>query len=179
MCPWVNDKNPLTGAFLENTIGIGGGGDLSINPNAILPQAPSIALDNIGTWIDGDGDNFADVGETITYELKVTNDGNVTLTGVTVTDPKIAVTSPSGFDGELSPGEMATFTGSYTITQADIDAGKVDNAALATGTPPTGTNVTDPGDNTEPLPQNAKIDLIKTGTWIDSDSDNFADVGET
>lgn len=37
----VNDKNPTTGAFIPGTTGIGGGGDLSINPNAVLPLSIS------------------------------------------------------------------------------------------------------------------------------------------
>lgn len=78
---------------------------------------------------------FAEVGEVLTYTFKVTNTGNVTLTDVTVDDPMI--------DGEiildqptLKPGESTTGTAKYTVTQADMDAGRIYNKATATGTPP-------------------------------------------
>jgi len=42
---------------------------------------------------------------------------------------------------DLSPGESATFTGSYALSQADIDAiyldNVIDNVASATGQDPT------------------------------------------
>src|SRR5439155_1015593 len=59
------------------------------------------------------------VWQTITYDYLVTNTGNVTLAGpVTVTDDKTAVTCPSG---SLAPGASIHCSGSYAITQADLD----------------------------------------------------------
>ena len=61
----------------------------------------------------------------IHYTIVATNDGNVTLHNVTVTDPK--VTQPGLHAGEpvadLAPGASLTCTASHTVTQADIDAG--------------------------------------------------------
>ncbi len=79
------------------------------------------------------------VGATMTYSFVVTNTGNVTLTDVTVSDPKIgAVTCPVA---SVAPGTQTTCTGTYTLSQADIDDGHVLNTATATATPPTGAPV--------------------------------------
>ena len=73
-------------------------------------------------------------GDIITYTFTVTNTGNVTLSNVTVTDPKVTV---SGGPITLAPGASnnSTFTAVYTLLQSDIDAGIFTNIATATGTP--------------------------------------------
>ncbi|HWP25070.1 MAG TPA: VWA domain-containing protein [Xanthobacteraceae bacterium] len=71
------------------------------------------------------GDEVDEAGDVIHYTITVANTGNVTLTNVTVTDPLLGtLTGPSGdtdLDGNLDVGETWTYTGSYTVTQADID----------------------------------------------------------
>ena len=67
-------------------------------------------------------------GEVIQYTIYVSNSGNQTLTGVLVTDPFTdnleLVADASSEDGLLGVGETWTYTGSHTVTQADIDAGQ-------------------------------------------------------
>src|SRR5690606_30156152 len=72
-------------------------------------------------------------GNTVTYTFTVTNTGNVTMSDVTVDDPKItgAITLD---ETTLAPGEIATGTATYTITQPEKDAGEVENSATVTGT---------------------------------------------
>ena len=74
---------------------------------------------------------FSAVGNQITYKYTLTNSGNVTLAGpFTVSDTKIAGSIACG-SGDLAPLATTTCTATYTVTQADLDAGKVTN--LATG----------------------------------------------
>ena len=79
------------------------------------------------------GSPYAVVGDVVAYQYVVSNTGNVTLTApITVSDDKIAAVScPALPAGGLAPGASITCTGSYTITQGDIDAGSVTNVASA------------------------------------------------
>ncbi|MCA1711843.1 MAG: hypothetical protein LC789_09515 [Actinobacteria bacterium] len=75
---------------------------------------------------------YDSVGDTITYSYEVKNTGNVPLAGpVTVTDDKATVTCPALPAGGLVVGATTTCTASYTITQADLNAGSVTNKATA------------------------------------------------
>jgi hypothetical protein len=75
------------------------------------------------------------VGDVITYTFAVTNTGNTT-TNVIVTDPMVGLTI-TGNPINLAVGASnSTIKGTYTITKADIDAGKVVNTALATAKDP-------------------------------------------
>jgi uncharacterized repeat protein (TIGR01451 family) len=98
-------------------------------------------------------------GDTIAYTFVVTNHGNVTLTSVGVTDPKVgAVSCP---DATLAPGASTTCTATYTLDQADVDAGVVDNTATASGTPPTGGPVTAGDSTSTPIPAAPALTLDK------------------
>jgi hypothetical protein len=59
----------------------------------------------------------------------------VTLTNVTLVDTVGGVTINGGPIASLAPAavDSTTFTGSYTITQGDIDAGSFTNTATAGG----------------------------------------------
>lgn len=84
------------------------------------------------------------VNAEITYSYEVTNDGNVTITNLAVTDNKIATVTCS--TTTLAPGASTTCTATYTIKQADINAGSVTNIASATGKGPNNASVTSPED---------------------------------
>src|SRR5690606_24770589 len=68
---------------------------------------------------------------TLTYTIEVTNEGNVSLTGVVVTDPftegdNTPLTLVSGdddMDGELDLDETWVYSATYAADQDDIDAG--------------------------------------------------------
>jgi len=72
---------------------------------------------------------YSEAGEVITYKFTITNTGNVTLYNLTLTDPLIAVTG--GPIASLAPGavDSTTFTGTYTVTEADVANGSITNVA--------------------------------------------------
>ena len=123
-----------------------------------VPQSPGISLVKTGT-LDGD---------IIAYEFLLTNTGDVTLTGASITDEleglsKIAYGEWPADEGVLAPGESVSATATYSLTQADRDAGVVENTATGTGNPPSGDPVSDDDTHEEPVPQAPGISLVKTG----------------
>ena len=69
-------------------------------------------------------------GQVISYEYLLTNAGNVMLSGpFSITDDKAPNEQCPGTPTTLDPGDSITCTASYTITQADLDAGSVTNVA--------------------------------------------------
>jgi len=142
-------------------------------------QPPQPAIDLEKSVVDSnDADSVGTLGETLTYTFKVTNTGNVPLTNVTITDPKLAMSAVPCVNS-LAVGASATCpTKSYVVTAADIAAGSVHNTATASGKPPTGSNVTDTDDATISTPARPAILLDKT-VADSADADSLASLGET
>lgn len=116
-----------------------------------------------------DTESFDSEGDIISYTITVKNAGNITLTGVTVNDPllgELAQTVGNDDDGILSVGEIWTYTGSYSVTEDDIEKEKVDNTATADSaeTEPVTDSVTVLGI------KDAKLTIEKTTTTEDFDS---------
>jgi len=145
-----------------------------------LAQTPSVLIDKAGTWNDdGSIPNIAEAGETISYTFDVTNDGNLTLTNVLVSDPLVSpITCPSGNPiPSMAPGATEQCTGSYTLLQSDVDAGQRDNTATATGSSPGGDgDVTDQDNDSVILPATADLLILKEGTF---NGGVLAQVGDT
>lgn len=97
-------------------------------------EAPSLALAKTGAYQDSNNNGVADVGDRIAYGFVVTNTGTATLTQVSIADA-LAGVALSGNPIALAPGasDSTTFTATYALTQADIDAGQVVNNAIASG----------------------------------------------
>ncbi|MCZ8159324.1 MAG: Ig-like domain-containing protein, partial [Microcystis sp. LE19-196.1B] len=88
--------------------------------------------------------SYGEVGESLNYTITVTNTGNVTISNVVVVDPK-ATTGPTYVNGDansnqkLDVSETWTYTATYLVKAADIEAGSFTNEATVTGTPAGGT----------------------------------------
>ena len=78
------------------------------------------------------------VGDTVKYTVTVTNTGNVTVKAIALTDNLVTL-NEAAF--ELAPGASKTVTYNYTVLQADVDAGKIDNTATALGKDPSDKDV--------------------------------------
>jgi gliding motility-associated-like protein/uncharacterized repeat protein (TIGR01451 family) len=117
-------------------------------------QTPAISLTKSATPNPGTDGNL-DAGDTITYDLALTNDGNVTLVSIDLTDilshtsggrtelltPIFVDASNNSISGTLVPGETANYTVEYTITQDAINAGGVSNQATAEAITPIGITI--------------------------------------
>ena len=103
---------------------------------------PSLSVFKTADVVNGDGSDDTDdvidsAGDTILYTIAVTNTGDTTLTGVVLIDPFIQssldknadgvidgldiVSGDDNADGLLDLGETWVWTGTYEVTQADID----------------------------------------------------------
>ena len=139
----------------------------------IVTQTPSLTISKAAN-----PDLVTAAGQIVDYTFVVTNTGNVTLTGVDVTDdptPPAGVvnatcqglTNPtgdcSGATTTLVPGQTATFTGAYTVSQLDIDHGSIVDTSTADGTPPSGPDVT-AGSNTVNInaPDSPSVSIVKS-----------------
>jgi uncharacterized repeat protein (TIGR01451 family) len=91
------------------------------------------------------------VGDVIQYTITVANTGNITLTGVTVTDQvennaaidAALVSGDTNGNGNLDVGEVWTLSASYTLTQADLSSNGGGDGLLS-NTASADTNETNP-----------------------------------
>ncbi|WP_449500867.1 DUF7507 domain-containing protein, partial [Aureivirga marina] len=104
---------------------------LSDDPETAADNDETItALNQTGTIelttndsLDLGADGILNAGDVITYTIEVTNTGNTTLSNISVTDSGIDFGTNPTTSANLNVGETETFTGTYVLTQADIDSG--------------------------------------------------------
>lgn len=122
--------------------GVTGGFDIGVPVNC--RPAPSFSLEKL-QQIEGAGGSYTtaplsgQVGQTIDYEVLLSNTGNVPLSFESLSDAGCdAGTISGGPTGELAAGASATYLCKHLITPADLTAGSVANTVALTGTPPEG-----------------------------------------
>ena len=125
-------------------------GDVTYTYTFGTEKAPALTVDKIVTSVGGtavsDQSNIpsATAGDVIEYQIVVENSGNVALSNVIVSDSKWASGVEIKVDGSASTltdssytidsldvDEVVTITYSYTVTAADVTAGKVTNNVTA------------------------------------------------
>ena len=106
--------------------------EVSATATVTAYQEGHLTVKKITTSEPADGKAYV-LGETIKYEITVLNDGNLTITDITVTDE---LTGDEWPIKSLAPNDSEEFTAEYTVTEADILKGEVLNVATAEGTSP-------------------------------------------
>jgi uncharacterized repeat protein (TIGR01451 family) len=129
-------------------------------------QNPGLQLTKTGTLDDTvvPPSGVANPGDIINYAFLVENTGDTTVGDITLADTVGGVSVSGGPIVSLAAGatDSTTFTASYAITQADIDAGLKNNTATVTGDSPTGTDdVTAQDIEQVNITQNSSITLTK------------------
>ncbi|WP_223585902.1 DUF11 domain-containing protein [Microbacterium sp. OVT16B] len=137
-------------------------------------------LKSAAAIVDANGNGRTDAGDTIAYTFTVTNTGTTTLTGISVSDPRLSGDIVCDTT-ELAPGEATLCHGEpAVITQAEVDAGQIVNTATTTGTgtseiPPTAEDTV-----VTPIEAQPAIALAKTGgEYADADGNGKISAGDT
>lgn len=167
------------GTSASVTLGVGDFVDCTIT-NTGKPRSLSL-LKTAGTPTDVNGNGLTDTGDTIAYSFSVTNTGVLPLSNIAVTDLKVGpVSCPQPI---LLPGGSETCTADnlYTVTNADVAAGRVANTAIASGTAPGTTTRTSSNPSSTSTPTEApapQVSIVKTGV-ASLGNLNALQVGET
>ncbi len=129
-----------------------------------LPQVTSVGISKATSAVD-----FDTVGQVVSYDITVTNTGNVELSDVDVSDSNAdagSVVCTPGLPASVAPGGTVTCTADHTVTQADLDAGSIANTASVSGegtvngVPVSGSS----NEVTVAAVQSASLELEKTAT---------------
>jgi len=135
---------------------------------ASVPVAQNPAL-NITKDASVPGGTADAAGELISYTISVANTGNMTLSGVTVTDPFADVGSivrgadvVGDNDALLEVGETWGYTAAHTVTQGEIDSnGGGDGLLQNVATADSNETGEDTDDASVPVARNPALNIVK------------------
>lgn len=143
------------------------GQDLNNSPilsNSSTTETPLAQLGEIQLLKTAGTPTAQQAGATLDYTFRIENTGNVNLTNVIVRDPMLSAAGVVLTQIPLvTVGEVVTLTIPYTLTQADLDNGRVDNVATVLSRDPTERLVeSDPSSTSTPLNGVNRLTLQKT-----------------
>lgn len=154
------DGPPGTGSVSDvSDNGNDGDGNTTDDPTVVeITSEPRL---DVTKTIVATGDS---AGDTVVFEIRAVNTGNVDISGLAVVDTlsrangEVIGTQPATPVGviadPLSPGGVATWRVSYTLTTEDVDSGGLSNVVVVSGVGPGPGNVPvsdtgDDGDDTD------------------------------
>lgn len=151
-----------------------------------VPRNPKIALVKTAQFVDSNNDGIAQVGEKILYTFTITNTGNVDISNLVINDAKLKLVNAVVTPLILGPNAetvLSNASTTYTITQADINAGQISNTAEAKGIYPNNgivkdTSGTTKTNNTPTVFKFAILSLVKSSTVTDVNGNGFSDAGD-
>lgn len=148
------------------------GAALTRTANLVIPASLSSSIDLGKAATPASVDH---AGQELTYTFTVTNTGNSTLTNIAVSDPHPGLSAISCPVTTLAPKASTTCTATYTATQDDIDAARIDNQATVSATDPAGTSVTHTASTVAQVSQAPALSLTKTPsvTSVSKDGDRL------
>ena len=166
-----NNIDYVNATKIDNTA-IATGGDVTASDDATFTTVdaePELTVEKTADPASG-----IKVGDEITYTIVVTNSGNVTVKEIKLEDTLVTL-SEASFD--LAPAGTKTITYTYTVTQADVNAGQVVNVVKVNATAVRGDDPAEsqasatvktivPGSKTEPGPFSLILfgDLLLNGS---------------
>jgi uncharacterized repeat protein (TIGR01451 family)/LPXTG-motif cell wall-anchored protein len=146
--PYTVTQGDIDAGSITNTATVSG----TPPTGPVVTSAPSnatvavVALPHLTLVKSADPATVSVVGDEVDYTFTITNSGNVTLAGVGIDESAFSGSGTlSSIDcptGPLAPTASVECTASYSVTQADVDAGSVTNTATAHGTAPDDSPVT-------------------------------------
>ncbi len=149
-----------------------GGAIPSVSSNTVTvtaQQLPGLTITKSSTTT-----SITRVNQVVRYEFVVTNTGNVTLTGVSVDDASL--TGVACAASVLAPGQATKCAGNHTVTQADMDSGKIVNTASVVGTPASGVALPPAPSNIVTIPADQQPGLTLVKAPVESSFDSAGDL---
>ncbi|WP_336641359.1 DUF7507 domain-containing protein [Microbacterium sp. USHLN272] len=181
---YVITQDDVDAGSLSNTAtatGTGPGGPIASDPSRedlSFERVPGLAI-----LKTADVEGIEEAGQEIEYRFRVTNTGNVTVSGIEVEEGAFSGTgelSEIGCEtGSLLPGQYVDCVAAYEVTQDDVDAGGITNTASATASVLGDATVdADPSTSELPFIGVLSLSLEKVGTPIDTDGDDRMTVND-
>ena len=172
----VTEADVIAGKVVNNATGEAENPDPKKEETPVTPgeKEDPVETPNPGLTVVKTSDTEGQValGQKITYTITVTNNGNVTISGVKLDD---SLTGDNWTLGNIKPGETVTKKTTYTVTEKDIIAGKVENHATATGKEPGGKDITGEGKKTVTTEEsNPQITVTKETTSTPKNGKTYA-----